>query len=46
MTHLELFQLIADAGFTSGWEMTGETLTVWEHEQDPPAPLERPSKNA
>lgn len=37
-----LVQLLLDAGFTDGWAMTGETLTIWEHDADPPAPLTRP----
>lgn len=35
-------QILIDAGFTSGWAISGEELILWEHEQDPPAPLERP----
>ena len=37
-----LVQLLLDAGFTDGWAMTGETLTIWEHDADPPSPLTRP----
>jgi hypothetical protein len=37
-----LVQLLLDAGFIDGWAMAGETLTIWEHEEDPPAPLTRP----
>ena len=37
-----LVQLLLDAGFTDGWAMAGETLTIWEHDEDPPAPLVRP----
>jgi hypothetical protein len=37
-----MIQLLLDAGFTDGWAMSGETLTIWEHDQDPPAPLTRP----
>jgi len=36
-------QLLLDAGFTTGWAITGETLILWEHDEDPPAPLVRPS---
>ena len=39
-----LIQLLQNAGFTDGWALAGETLILWEHEQDPPAPLERPSE--
>jgi hypothetical protein len=42
MTHEELCQKLYDAGFESGWALLGETLTVWEHDEDPPAPLTRP----
>jgi hypothetical protein len=42
MSHDELLQLLADAGFETGWVLTGEKLTLWEHDQDPPAPLTRP----
>jgi len=42
MTHQELTQLLLDAGFDSGWALSGETLIIWEHNQDPPAPLTRP----
>lgn len=42
MTHEELIKTLHEAGFTSGWALSGETLVVWEHDADPPAPLERP----
>ena len=42
MTPYELCELLQDKGFSSGWAMIGETLTLWEHEEDPPAPLARP----
>jgi hypothetical protein len=42
MTHKELTKLLEDNGFTYGWCLTGETLVIWEHDQDPPAPLTRP----
>jgi hypothetical protein len=37
-----MHQLLIDNGYTNGWAMTCETLTIWEHEEDPPAPLTRP----
>ena len=37
-----MVQLLLDNGYTDGWAMTEETLTIWEHDQDPPAPLVRP----
>ena len=42
MTHDELLQLLANNGFVTGWVLTGEQLTLWEHDTDPPAPLTRP----
>ena len=35
-------QLLLDAGFNEGWALDGETLVLWEHDADPPAPLTRP----
>jgi hypothetical protein len=42
MSHEELLKLLSDKGFDNGWVLTGETLILWEHDQDPPAPLTRP----
>lgn len=42
MTNDEAIQLLIDAGFQSGWALTGNTLILWEHDEDPPAPLTRP----
>ena len=42
ITHNPMVQLLLDNGYDSGWAMTGETLTIWEHDADPPAPLTRP----
>jgi hypothetical protein len=42
MTHDELMQLLLDAGYDTGWVLAGETLTLWEHDADPPTPLTRP----
>jgi hypothetical protein len=39
-----LVQLLLDAGFEKGWTLHGETLVLWEHEVDPPAPLLRPAE--
>lgn len=36
-----MVQLIIDAGFDGGWALHDETLVLWEHDQDPPAPLTR-----
>ena len=35
-------QLLIDAGFTDGWAMADDALILWQHDQDPPAPLTRP----
>jgi hypothetical protein len=42
MTHDELVDLLHEKGFISGWALSGETLTHWDNDQDPPAPLTRP----
>jgi hypothetical protein len=42
MTHNELVTLLLEAGFNNGWALNGTDLVLWEHEQDPPAPLTRP----
>jgi hypothetical protein len=39
-----MVQLLIDAGFTDGWAISGDTLILWEHDQDPPAPLTRPTE--
>jgi len=46
MSHKELVQLILDAGFDSGWALMGETLTLWEHAENPPKPLTKPDEAA
>lgn len=38
-----IIQLLIDAGFEEGWALHGESLVIWEHDVDPPAPLERPA---
>jgi hypothetical protein len=40
--HQELCKILTEAGFDGGWVLQGETLTVWEHEAEPPKPLTRP----
>jgi hypothetical protein len=42
MTHEQLVELLHNAGFADGWAMSGDTLVIWQHDQDPPAPLTRP----
>jgi hypothetical protein len=44
MSHEELIQLLIDAGFNGGWALSGDTLVLWEHEEEPPAPLIRPAE--
>ena len=44
MSHEEICQLLKDVGFTDGWAVSGETLVLWEHEEEPPAPLVRPAE--
>jgi hypothetical protein len=39
-----LVQLLIDAGFTDGWAISDGVLVLWEHEEEPPAPLVRPSE--
>ena len=41
-----IVKLLLDAGFTDGWALDGETLILWEHDADPPAPLKRPEEPA
>jgi hypothetical protein len=42
MSHEELCTILTDAGYESGWALLGETLTIWEHDEEPPTPLVRP----
>jgi hypothetical protein len=44
MTPEELAVLLLENGFDNGWALFGETLTIWEHDQDPPTPLTRPTE--
>ena len=39
-----IVQLLIDAGFDTGWAVAGDTLILWEHNEDPPAPLTRPEE--
>jgi hypothetical protein len=41
-----MVQLLLDAGFNEGWAVSGEVLILWEHDEEPPAPLKRPADNA
>jgi hypothetical protein len=42
MSPEEAMELLISAGFNTGWSLLGDVLTVWEHDEDPPAPLTRP----
>jgi hypothetical protein len=44
MTQDQLIKLLLDAGFDSGWVISGDTLSLWEHEEEPPVPLKRPEQ--
>jgi hypothetical protein len=44
MTHEELTKLLIDKGFADGWALLGDTLTLWFHKEEPPAPLVRPAE--
>ena len=37
-----MVELLEDAGFTFGWALHEDTLVLWEHVEDPTAPLTRP----
>lgn len=41
--HQELCEMLIEAGFDGGWVLQGETLVIWEHTENPPAPLTRPA---
>ena len=43
MTNDEATQIILNAGIVGGWTLMGDVLTLWEHEEEPPAPLVRPT---
>lgn len=42
MSHAEAIELLINAGFTNGWAIAGDELILWEHKENPPAPLTRP----
>lgn len=44
MNHEELKELLNEKGFIDGWALNGEQLVLWFHDEDPPAPLTRPSE--
>jgi hypothetical protein len=43
MTQQEMIDLILDAGYNTGFALNGDVLVLWEHEEEPPAPLTRPA---
>jgi hypothetical protein len=43
MTHEEIIELLQSNGYETGWALLGTELTVWEHDENPPAPLTRPA---
>ena len=46
MSELEvhpMIKLLLDNGFNTGWALLGDELTLWQHEENPPAPLTRPA---
>jgi hypothetical protein len=40
--HNDIIQKLIDAGFDTGWALSGTELVLWEHEAEPPKPLTRP----
>jgi hypothetical protein len=44
MTPEQAMQALTNAGFTNGWSLLGDVLTVWEHDAEPPAPFVRPQE--
>jgi hypothetical protein len=44
MIHDPLDELLRDAGFTDGWAISDGVLVLWEHDEEPPAPLVRPNE--
>jgi len=42
MTHEELCALLLENGFDNGWVLSGTELVLWEHDENPPAPLKKP----
>lgn len=44
MTYAEALALLTESGFNNGWALADGVLILWEHDQDPPAPLERPNE--
>ena len=43
MSPQEAIKILEDAGYTTGWSLLGSELSLWEHEEEPPAPFVRPT---
>jgi hypothetical protein len=43
MTHAEALELLSQKGFENGWALADGVLVMWEHDIEPPKPLERPT---
>jgi hypothetical protein len=43
MTQMELIELLLANGFMNGWALSEDVLVFWEHDENPPAPLTRPT---
>ena len=43
--HDEFVELLLKQNYLTGWSLSGETLVLWEHDEEPPAPLKRPKAN-
>ena len=41
-----MVQLLLDAGYETGWALSGDELILWLLDEDPPAPLTRPVANS
>ena len=46
MTNQEAVELIQNAGFVGGWTLIEDVLIQWEHDDEPPAPLARPTETS
>jgi hypothetical protein len=44
MIGFELEQVLIKNGYTTGWALADGELILWEHAEDPPAPLVRPTE--
>ena len=43
MTIDPMVDLLVANGFDTGWVLSGGELVLWEHDENPPAPLTRPA---